>query len=170
MGKTHEIRRKQSAYGDEGIHYTFSGNKVPARKWETCKSLFQIKECVEKKLESSFNFCLINRYKDGNDRIGYHRDSDKQLIDESDIAMISLGNEREFVLKHRSLHNTKGTFDDDDFTKEKDNGIVKITVKSGSLLVMKHPTNEFWYHSLPKRAKAKDVRVSLTFRQMKVKL
>ena len=43
---------------------------------------------------------------------------------------------------------------------------VCIQLKHGMLLVMNHPTNEFWYHSLPKRANAVGLRINMTFRQM----
>ncbi len=85
-----------------------------------------------------------------------------------------IGAERDFILKHHSLIRPKSigkvkTEDGKSYPLgENEHGIVKITVKSGSLLVMKYPTNIFWYHSLPKRAKIKDVRISLTFRGMKV--
>ena len=45
---------------------------------------------------------------------------------------------------------------------------VKVKLESGSLLMMNPPTNDFWYHALPKRslASAPDARINMTFRQM----
>ncbi|ETO35163.1 hypothetical protein RFI_01908 [Reticulomyxa filosa] len=105
----------------------------------------------KKGVSNDFNFALVNRYKDGKDYIGYHRDSDNDLVPQSPIAMVSLGATRDFLFKHYSRQQRKKgddtKFDDDAITE------VKIEVVSGSLLVINHPTNVFWYHSLPKRLK-----------------
>ncbi|CAG0893955.1 unnamed protein product [Darwinula stevensoni] len=98
-GKWHPIPRKQVAYGDTGLTYRFSGITVPAKPWTPllkalCDAVSHI-ACTE------FNFVLINRYKDGNDRIGEHRDDEKDLDPAAPIASVSLGQPRDFVLRHQ---------------------------------------------------------------------
>ena len=43
---------------------------------------------------------------------------------------------------------------------------VEIILENGSILVMREPTNKFWYHSLP-RGDYKTTRINLTFRNIK---
>lgn len=105
-----------------------------------------------------FNFVLINRYKDGNDYMGEHRDDEKDLDLNAPIASVSFGETRDFVLKHKD--NRGGRRFRSDLSH------VTIALQHGSLLVMHPPTNKCWYHSLPKRKLAKNPRVNLTFRVM----
>ena len=52
--------------------------------------------------------------------------------------------------------------------KRKDLKPITIELEHGSLLMMNYPTNQFWYHSLPKRKRAPGVRINMTFRKMVV--
>lgn len=52
----------QVAFGEEGLSYAFSGNSLPAKPWNTCCIVSQLKESVESITGESFNFVLINRY------------------------------------------------------------------------------------------------------------
>ena len=159
FGKVHKIPRKQTAFGDSGLSYTFSGTTVPANSWTSLMS--DIKTCVESVVEKIFNFVLVNRYGDGNDHMGEHRDDESDLITGAPIASVTFGQARDFVFKHKDARGKKAT--------RKDIRPVTVCLEHGSLLVMKHPTNSEWYHSLPVRKRVHGVRVNLTFRQMKVK-
>lgn len=158
FGSWHAIPRKQAAYGDEGLSYTFSGVTVHPKTWTPV--LTEIKERVEFEVGRKFNFVLVNRYKNGQQHIGEHRDDEKDLLPDSPIASVSFGQEREFVFRHEDLH----------FRRKRADQIppVKLMLKHGSLLVMNSPTNKFWYHSLPVRKTATKPRINLTFRQMRV--
>ncbi|KAL4223357.1 Alpha-ketoglutarate-dependent dioxygenase alkB 2 [Mactra antiquata] len=142
FGKWHDIPRKQVAHGDEGLSYTFSNNTVPARPWTPF--LKKIKDTISEVTGHEFNFVLINRYKDGKDHMGEHRDDEKDLVQGHPIASLSLGQPRDFIFKHADSRgkNAKCNIDP-----------VKIELQHGSLLLMNHPTNTFWYHSLPQRKK-----------------
>ena len=47
---------------------------------------------------------------------------------------------------------------------------INLVLESGSVLMMNHPTNKHWYHSLPKRMRVTGTRINLTFRCMKKKI
>ena len=158
MGKIHPIPRKQAAFGDEGLTYSFSGITVAANTWTS--SLLQIKESVEGVLGESFNFVLVNRYKDGLDHIGEHRDDETDLHPGVSIASLSFGQHRDFIFKHKDSRGRNAP--------RKDIPQVKLCLRHGSLLVMKHPTNSEWYHSLPVRRSAPSPRINLTFRRMTI--
>lgn len=159
-GKFIKIPREQVAYGDIGTSYTFSGNKVIPRSWgsdEIGKKLLLIKNKVEQYTGESFNFVLVNRYKDGQSYIGYHSDDEKDLDKTSSIIGVSFGSERDFLFKPKKSFVPKNISD-----------VISLNLSHGSLVQIKPPTNEYWCHSIPKRANIKKSRISLTFRCMKI--
>lgn len=155
FGKRIQIPRKQVAHGNTGLTYTFSGNTIPAREWTPL--LLKIRDQISAATGYQFNFVLINRYKDGHDYMGEHKDDEKDLFPGFPIASLSLGQPRDFVFRHQ-----------DSRGKDCKRKIAPVSLKleHGMLLLMKHPTNSFWYHSLPRRTRALGVRVNLTFRKM----
>ena len=159
FGKVHKIPRKQTAFGDPGLSYNFSGTSVAANVWISLVT--DIKGCVEDALGETFNFVLVNRYGDGNDHMGEHRDYESDLIKGAPIASVTFGRARDFVFKHKDSRGKNAL--------RKDISPITISLQHGSLLVMRHPTNSEWYHSLPIRRKVNGVRVNLTFRRMRVK-
>ena len=152
FGKSHQIPRQQSAYGDPGLTYRYSGTTVPAMQWTT--TLARLRDLVEEKTGVRYNFVLVNRYKDGEDKMGDHKDDEKELVKDAAIASLTLGAERDFVFKHQDRKNNK-----------KEN--VKLVLKDGMLLLMNPPTNTFWYHGLPPRKSCHQPRINLTFRLIK---
>lgn len=91
------------------------------------------------------------------DHMGKHRDHEKDLVYAAPIASLSIGQPRDFIFKHKDIETAKATRKIDP---------VKIELEHGSLLLMEWPTNHYWYHSLPVRKKAVNVRINLTFREM----
>jgi DNA oxidative demethylase len=162
FGKKHKIPRKQVGYGKKGTSYNFSGTKVMSRSWASDivgKRLKKVCNKVNKELKTEFNFVLVNRYKDGNDCIGYHSDDEKELVKETSIVGLSLGCVREikFIPKksfeldvqYENFHYPTGTY-----------------LEHGSLFSMNYPTNEYWKHGIPRDTYAYEPRISLTFRQL----
>ncbi|KAJ5384208.1 Oxoglutarate/iron-dependent dioxygenase [Penicillium concentricum] len=49
----------------------------------------------------SYNFCLVNYYASGEDSIAFHSDDERFLGPEPNIASLSLGGERDFLMKHK---------------------------------------------------------------------
>lgn len=158
-GKWVNIPRKQTSFGDDGLKYSFSGTTVFSKPWSDVPFLKDTCELIASITGKSFNFVLINRYKDGSDYIGEHRDDEVDLVSGSPIASLSLGQVRDFVFRHRDARGSAA--------KQKINP-VKLSLSHGSLLIMNHPTNVYWYHSLPVRKKALCPRINMTFRQMVV--
>lgn len=153
FGKWIQIPRKHVAHGDPGLTYTFSNNTIPARPWTAL--LTEVREVISRASGYDFNFVLINRYNGGSDYMGEHKDDEKDLCQDYPIASLSLGQARDFVFKHQDKKRGIRQIDP-----------VSVQLKHGMLLLMHHPTNRFWYHSLPKRAAAHGVRVNMTFRRM----
>ncbi|XP_009634269.2 DNA oxidative demethylase ALKBH2 [Egretta garzetta] len=155
FGKWHDIPRKQVTYGDPELTYTYSGVTFSPKPW--IPVLNRIRDRVTLETGHTFNFVLINRYKDGGDHIGEHRDDERELVPRSPIASVSFGACRDFVFRHCDSRGKKAT-----------RHIKPITLQlaHGSLLMMKYPTNVYWYHSLPTRKRVLAPRINLTFRKV----
>ncbi|XP_011887894.1 PREDICTED: alpha-ketoglutarate-dependent dioxygenase alkB homolog 2 isoform X1 [Cercocebus atys] len=155
FGKWHSVPRKQATYGDAGLTYTFSGLTLSPKPW--IPVLERIRDRVSGVTGQTFNFVLINRYKDGCDHIGEHRDDERELAPGSPIASVSFGACRDFVFRHKD---SRGK------SPSRRVAVVRLPLAHGSLLMMNHPTNTHWYHSLPVRKKVLAPRVNLTFRKI----
>ncbi|KAK0138116.1 DNA oxidative demethylase ALKBH2 [Merluccius polli] len=154
FGKVHDIPRKQAVYGEPGLNYTYSGVTHCARQWTP--TLEYIRDAVTKVTGQVFNFVLVNRYKDGQDHMGEHRDDERELDPLCPIASVSLGASRDFVFRHRDARGRGARRMEP----------VKLQLVSGSLLLMNPPTNTYWYHSLPRRRAVLQPRINLTLRRI----
>lgn len=147
FGKHHITARKVAWYSDPGLAYTYSGTTRHSLPWTD--ELLELKTLAERLSGARFNACLLNLYHHGSEGMGWHRDNEKSIVPHSAIASLSLGAEREFRFKHKSLPST-----------------AQVLLENGSLLVMKHATQTCWLHSLPKSTKILTPRINLTFRRM----
>ena len=148
FGKTIVTARKIAWFGDAGLDYTYSGKTKSPLPWSGL--LTELKTMTEEKTGHRFNSCLMNLYHDGSEGMGWHRDNESSIVKDSPIACVSFGAQRRFHFKHVE-------------TKER----ITVELGHGSLLLMAGETQTHWMHTLPKMARVKEPRVSLTFRQMK---
>ncbi|KAL9936896.1 hypothetical protein V8E36_004131 [Tilletia maclaganii] len=114
-----------------------------------------------------FNHVMANMYEDGSKYIGKHRDNRENLC----IATVSLGAERRWVMER--VKERKSSSGKAGGRKRKAEKLVESlpqrkewTLKNGSLLVMQGDTQQLYTHEIPKEPKVKDLRISLTFRQL----
>lgn len=155
FGKWHSVPRKQATYGDAGLTYTFSGLTLSPKPW--IPVLERVRDRVSLVTGQTFNFVLVNRYRDGCDHIGEHRDDERELAPGSPIASVSFGACRDFVFRHKDSRGRSPC---------RRLEAVRLALAHGSLLMMNPPTNSHWYHSLPVRRKILAPRVNLTFRKI----
>ena len=133
----------------QGKSYTFSGTTLKSNS-EIDPIFNNVISYLNEELNANFNMILINWYRDGNDYIGYHSDDESQLKKNSKIVIISLGVTRDFYFKHKK-------------TKE----IIKYKLEPNSVIVMSNNCQKEFQHSLPKRTKIKDYRISITLREFR---
>jgi len=150
-GKEINLPRKTAWYGEQGRKYSYSG--IEMQPLPFFGLLKDIKKEIEECSEVSFNSVLMNYYKDGQDYVSWHSDDEKELGPSEDIfiASVSLGADRDFQLKNA-------------FNKDIEK--INISLRNGSLLLMKPPTQKFWLHQIPKRKKLDLPRINLTFRKI----
>lgn len=157
------IPRRQTAYGDPGTSYTFAGCVVLARPW--LPMLCALRALLRERTGYDPNFVLVNYYRSGLDYIGWHADDERDLGPTPDILSLSLGAERDFQFRHRGAFPQAGKP-----APQPELQTVTIPLRSGSLLVMRDPTNKHWKHQLPRRGGKKAVevgeRLNLTWRRL----
>lgn len=142
-GRRVETPRWQQAYGAD-YHYTGRTNAalpVPA-------ALEPFRGWARRAIDDRLNGLLLNWY-DGRlgHYIGPHHDSTRNMADGAPIVTVSLGEERIFRL---SLPKTKLRHD--------------FAATDGAVFVMPYDTNLAWKHEVPKSAKSKGRRISITVR------
>ncbi len=131
--------------GDSGAVYVYSGIRNVPLGWTP--AVLALKEAAEAQCGVRFNSVLLNRYRDGNDSMGWHADHEPELGAEPVIASVSLGAARRFDLRHNRT------------------GVVQsFRLTGGSLLVMRGRTQAEWRHRVPKEPDVRGERVNLTFR------
>jgi len=146
-GKAYLQPRLSAWYGD--LAYSYSGIRLEPLPWTP--TLLEIKRRVEKLVKHPFNSVLLNYYRDQNDSMGMHSDDERELGPQPVIASLSLGEERTFLLKHKS---------------RKDLKTVKLDLAAGSLLLMQGQTQKYWRHGINKERRTCAPRINLTFRSI----
>ena len=144
-GCKNKVPRKTKFLAEKDISYRYSGLVHYGNGWP---AWFQpLLDSASSACKVAFNGCLLNYYRDGCDRMGWHADNEPELEAGKPIASISLGAKRDFFFKNR-LTNIKKV----------------LPLHSGDLLIM-HPTcQKEWLHSIPTRKKILESRINLTFR------
>ncbi len=146
FGKEHPIPRLQCFQGEPSLHYRYSNLLLTTEPWHPL--IFQLKQRIEAVSGAMFNAVLINYYRDGADRMGWHSDDEPELGKNPCIASLSLGCKRRFLLKHRMNKQLKLTYE----------------LGDGSLFIMAGQTQHFWQHSVPASKRIHTPRINLTFR------
>jgi len=149
-GKRILTRRKVAWYAEAPFEYTYSKTTKRALPWTG--ELLNLKSIVEKKLNETFNSCLLNLYHTGEEGMAWHSDGETDLKKNGAIASLSFGAERKFSFKHKKTGQTES-----------------LLLEHGSLLVMAGATQTHWQHRLPPTKKVDAPRINLTFRNIVTK-
>ena len=139
FGKRLKTPRLSAYYGDKP--YAYSGIQLLPHPFTPL--LVEIKTIVEKLATSSFNAVLLNRYRDGQDSMGWHADDEVVLGRNPVIASVNFGASRRFMLQHKTERMLKKEF-----------------------LLTHGSTQHYWRHQVPKTKQLLGERVNLTFRNI----
>lgn len=112
--------------------------------------LLSIKEKVEAYTSVTFNGVLLNYYRDRNDSVAWHSDKDTIPGLKTEIASVSIGQERNFDFRNKLNHKQQ----------------YSIKLEHGSLLLMKGDLQKYWEHRIDKSKVPMKGRVNLTFRKV----
>jgi len=147
-GKKVSTPRLTAWYGDANKSYRFSGTRFDPVPWT--EELYNLKEKIQVKTGLSFNSVLLNFYRDGHDSVAWHRDNEKELGMNPQIASLSIGQARQFEFRHKDEHSRK----------------YALNLENGSLLMMKGDLQHQWEHRIPKSGLPARERINLTFRSI----
>jgi len=140
------VRPRLSAwYGDRRKR---DEGKREALPW--LPELYDIKQRIEQHTGISFQGVLLNYYRNGNDSVAWHADKDTAPGLKTDIASLSIGQERNFDFRNINNHSQKYT----------------IKLEHGSLLLMKANLQKDWEHRIAKSAIQMKARINMTFRKV----
>jgi alkylated DNA repair dioxygenase AlkB len=160
FGRLHPVPRLTCWLGDPGLRYRYSGLVHQPHPWTPATET--LRRLLAAGLGCSFNSLLLNRYRDGNDRMGWHADDEPELVAEAPIASISLGVSRS--LRFRPRPGRHGQAADGEETPAP----LGLELHEGDLLVMDPPTQQHWHHALPARRRLREERLNLTFRRIRI--
>jgi alkylated DNA repair dioxygenase AlkB len=149
-GKQYLSPRLTAWYGDADARYGYSGIEHEPLVWTD--SLRQLKSKIETLCDASFNSVLLNLYRDGQDRVGWHSDDEMELGPCPVIASLSLGENRRFLLKPKKPRRAKA---------------FEINLSAGSLLLMGGSLQHHWKHCVPREKQVHLPRINLTFRRIR---
>ena len=150
FGQMVKVPRGQASYTlNDSIHYNYGVSGGSPINEVMCDRLKGITKVVNEKLKTNFNTILMNVYKDGEDCIGFHKDKETGWVEHTGFATLAVGAERDFQIREDATKKTQ-TFKH----------------KNGSIIYMPYPLNQHYTHSVPKRKKVKQCRISLTFREI----
>ena len=142
----HMQPRLTASYGDDGVTYRYSGTVNVALPWTPV--LLEIKRKIEA-IQGDYNYCLLNRYRYGQDSIGMHADNEPEMGNV--IGSLSLGATRNFRIKHNKTKET-----------------MNFLVGHGTLVIMAGTMQQFWKHEIPKTNQNVGERINLTYRKIVV--
>lgn len=149
-GREHPTPRLCCWLADAGCSYRYSGQQHQPLPWTP--PLQRLRTHLETQLGCRFNSVLANRYRDGDDAMGWHADDEPELVAEAPIASLSLGASRSLRFRPRPHGAAAGA------------PPLTLELADGDLLVMDPPTQRHWQHSLPRRRRVRCERLNLTFR------
>ena len=110
--------------------------------------VLEVKNRLEAEYGVHFDYVLLNRYRDGNDSIGPHRDDEADLPGKNTICSISVGAPRTFKIKKNGRAGIEYTY----------------YLGHGSKITMRGDTQLGWKHRVPPEPEITDARINLTFR------
>lgn len=146
-GRPVRVPREVAWYGDPHCHYRYSGRDHAPRPWHPL--LAEIRDRINGEWDIGINCVLANRYRHGDDAMGWHSDDEPELGPEPVVVSLSLGATRRIRFRH----------------KQRRAPGFGIDLGQGDLLVMSGTTQSDWQHCLTRTRRPVGPRINLTFRR-----
>ena len=145
FGKNFIAPRLSRALADSGCTYRYRGSQLNTVGFT--KGLDRLRKQLEKETSAPYNYILANRYRCGNDYVGWHSDDERDLGQYPVIASLSLGETRKFRIASKTNRQKHA-----------------ISMHHGSLLVMYGNSQSDFKHTLSKTKIPVGERINLSFR------
>jgi alkylated DNA repair dioxygenase AlkB len=125
------------------------GDRMP-QPWTA--TLERVRRLIERDTRTRYDYCFLNRYRNGHDAVAWHGDNDGERDARLVVASLSLGATRQFQLRPK-----------------KDSGLmynpISVDVAHGDLVIMRGDTQLYWEHRVPRDLRITGERLNVTFRQ-----
>lgn len=138
FGQRRLVPRQVAWAGDTGVCYRYSGCDHRASGWPAV--LRSVRDELQALFNARYNFVLLNRYRNGEDSMGWHADDEPAL--RGDVASVSLGCPRRF--RYELADGTR----------------VSVLLPHGSVIEIPRTLR----HCVPRMRRAAGARVNLSFR------
>jgi alkylated DNA repair dioxygenase AlkB len=158
FGRLHPVPRLVCWYGDPGCSYRYSGHRHDPLPWTP--PLAALRDQLRDRLGWSFNSLLLNHYRHGAERMGWHADDEPELAADHPIASLSLGVMRTLRFRPRPAPRRGAP------SLAWGQPPLALDLADGDLLLMEPPTQQHWQHGLPARRREGGERFNLTFRRI----
>ena len=109
-------------------------------------ALTQVHRALERRYRRRLHGPALNYYRDGRDSVAWHADRELRELDDTIVAIVTLGTRRPFLLRPKGGGQS-----------------LDIAPGSGDVLVMGGAAQRGWEHSVPKTARS-GPRISVSFR------
>lgn len=134
-------------------NYMFSG-KYQKNNLELPKEFIPFLDYINNKFNDNYNQVVVNWFENGNTFIPLHSDCELNIVNNSSIVIISLGESRVLRIEHKK---GKG-----DCCIEK----MDINCNNGTVITMNGDFQKEYVHGIPKSiSSVKDRRISISFRK-----
>jgi alkylated DNA repair dioxygenase AlkB len=111
---------------------------------------------VQRTWRKQFDALAFAQYRDGRDSVAFHADRELKWLDDTVIAVLTLGATRPWLLRRKSQK-----FADEEFTP---GATHDLRPAAGDLFVMGGRAQADWVHAVPKVPGLRDGRISLQWR------
>lgn len=108
----------------------------------TDPALAEVQAWLSRRYRIRFDGTALALYRDGRDGVAWHRDRELRWLDDTVIAVLTLGATRPWRLKGRGDHRRPDPGEDDP-------GACELAPASGDLLVMGGRCQADWLHTVP---------------------
>ncbi|GAA4877935.1 alpha-ketoglutarate-dependent dioxygenase AlkB [Ferrimonas pelagia] len=142
FGRRHPIPRRQCYLALPGCEYRYSGTLLTPEPLP--REVADLMQWLNRQSQAGFNSVLANTYRDGGERMGWHRDNEPELGPSPPLAIVSFGARRRLRLRWTP----------------KDSQAIELA--PGSVLWLAPGV----WHCLPASRRAQAPRTSLTFRRV----
>jgi alkylated DNA repair dioxygenase AlkB len=163
-GRRHPLPRLTCWMADPGCGYAYSGLANVIEPWSAAAA--ELRGRLEQLTGVRFNSLLLNRYRDGQDAMGWHADDEPELDPAAPIASLSFGAPRDLRLRPVPSPRRPAVLPPPEGYSTADSHCApfNLALAHGDLLLMDPPSQLWWQHAVPRRLRLRQERLNLTFR------
>ena len=121
-------------------------------------ALVEAQDWIQRRYRVMFDSLAHAWYRNERDSVGWHRDRQMKWLDDTIVGVLTLGQQRPFLVKRNSGRGQR------DNSTDSYEGAVDLSPASGDLLVMGGRCQSDWLHAVPKTDRPVRARVSVQWR------